>query len=185
MPTRPPVTTTAPDAPARRDARALALHALVRIDTEGAYANLLLPQLLDRSGLDVRDRGFVTELVYGTTRMRRACDFLVDRFPVVGSRAAHAPDPAPRRYQLAFTRVKPHAAVDATVALAAKRHRGLVNAVLRKVAASEPRHHELARRGDAPVVPGLDRPSSGGRTRGGRRHRSARPDGRGAHVHRT
>ena len=27
-----------------------------------------------------RDRRFVTELVYGTTRMRRACDFLVDRF---------------------------------------------------------------------------------------------------------
>ena len=27
-----------------------------------------------------RDRHFATELVYGTTRMRRACDFLVDRF---------------------------------------------------------------------------------------------------------
>jgi 16S rRNA (cytosine967-C5)-methyltransferase len=138
MPTRPPVTTTAPDAPARRDARALALHALVRIDTEGAYANLLLPQLLDRSGLDVRDRGFVTELVYGTTRMRRACDFLVDRF------LSSDPGPPTRQilrlgaYQLAFTRVKPHAAVDATVVLAAKRHRGLVNAVLRKVASSNP-----------------------------------------------
>ncbi len=37
----------------------------MRIEAEGAYANLLLPTLLDRSRLDRRDRGFVTELVYG------------------------------------------------------------------------------------------------------------------------
>ena len=35
-----------------------------------------------QSRLDERDRRFVTELVYGTTRMRRACDALVDRFVV-------------------------------------------------------------------------------------------------------
>ena len=46
-----------------------------RIERDGAYANLVLPALLGRSGLDDRDRAFVTELVYGTTRMRRACDF--------------------------------------------------------------------------------------------------------------
>ena len=61
-------------------ARALALDALDRIDPGGAYANLLLPELLDRTGLAPRDRHFATELVYGTTRMRRACDLLVDRF---------------------------------------------------------------------------------------------------------
>src|SRR3712207_8557940 len=32
------------------------------------------------SGLDDRDRAFVTELVYGTTRMGRACDWLIERF---------------------------------------------------------------------------------------------------------
>ena len=52
----------------------------MRIETEGAYANLLVPSLLDKSKLDQRDRGFVTELVYGSTRMKRACDWLVDRF---------------------------------------------------------------------------------------------------------
>ena len=31
------------------------------------------------AGLSDRDRHFVTELVYGTTRLRRACDHLVDR----------------------------------------------------------------------------------------------------------
>lgn len=111
------------------------MEALRRVD-EGAYANLVLPSLLSRSGLSDRDRGFVTELVYGVTRMRRACDWLADRFlfrPV---------EPDVRTvlrlgaYQLVFLRTPPHAAVGETVALAPARARGLVNAVLRKVAAA-------------------------------------------------
>ena len=39
-------------------ARALALDALDRIDPGGAYANLLLPEMLARSDLSERDRGF-------------------------------------------------------------------------------------------------------------------------------
>jgi len=115
-------------------ARAVALRALERID-QGAYANLVLPALLDRSGLDARDRHFATELVYGATRMRRACDFLVDRYVLRG------PDPSVRAalrlgaYQLAWLRTPPHAAVSETVAVAPRRARGMVNAVLRKVAA--------------------------------------------------
>src|SRR5207245_4756207 len=57
-------------------ARGLALDALVRIE-DGAYANLVLPTLLGGSGLSSRDRAFTTDLVYGTTRMRRACDWLL------------------------------------------------------------------------------------------------------------
>jgi 16S rRNA (cytosine967-C5)-methyltransferase len=115
-------------------ARRLALDALVRIETEGAYANLATNALLDRSGLPDRDRHFVTDLVYGTTRLRRACDHLVDRH--------RRGDVAPRvgaalrlgAYQLAFASVAPHAAVDATVSATPKPARGLVNAVLRRVA---------------------------------------------------
>jgi 16S rRNA (cytosine967-C5)-methyltransferase len=109
------------------------VRALQRID-EGAFANLALPGLLERSGLEIADRGLVTELVYGTTRMRRACDWLVDRFLV------KPPDPLTRAvlrlgaYQLEFLRTPPHAAVDETVAVAPGRTRGLVNAVLRRVA---------------------------------------------------
>src|SRR3546814_19322151 len=40
----------------------------------------VLPGMLGRSRLEPRDRHVVTELVDGTTRMRRACDILVDRF---------------------------------------------------------------------------------------------------------
>lgn len=115
-------------------ARRLAWDALRRIDADGAYANLVLGPMLDRSGLSDQDRRFATELVYGTTRMRRACDALVDRF------VASPPEPAIRSllrlgaYQLAIAGVAPHAAVSETVAIAPKRVRGFVNAVLRRVA---------------------------------------------------
>ncbi|HEX7169030.1 MAG TPA: transcription antitermination factor NusB [Acidimicrobiales bacterium] len=118
----------------RKTARGLALDALARI-ADGAYANLVLPGLLDNCGLSDRDRRFATDLVYGTTRMRRACDFLVDRF------VTRDLDPRVRdalrlgAYQLAFLRTPPHAAVGSTVDEVAGPARGLVNAVLRKVAA--------------------------------------------------
>src|SRR5439155_8297383 len=103
------------------DTRRLAIDALVRIDADGAYANIVLPAMLQRSRLDSRDRAFATELVYGTTRMRRACDWLVDRFlmspvePVV--RAALRVG----AYQLVFVEVPAHAAVNTTVSAAPAR----------------------------------------------------------------
>jgi 16S rRNA (cytosine967-C5)-methyltransferase len=114
----------------------VALDVLDRIDAGGAYANLALRGALDRSGLAPADRRFVTDLVYGTTRMRRACDVLVDR---------HLARPVDARvrnalrlgaYQLAFAGVPPHAAVGETVAVAPRPARGLVNAVLRRVSES-------------------------------------------------
>jgi 16S rRNA (cytosine967-C5)-methyltransferase len=117
-------------------ARALALDALDRIERDGAYANLLLPELLGRTGLEARDRHFATELVYGTTRMRRACDLLVDRFLTrdLDLRVRNALRLG--AYQLHFLQMAPHAAVGETVEVAPKPARGLVNAVLRRVATS-------------------------------------------------
>ncbi|MGH9151624.1 MAG: transcription antitermination factor NusB, partial [Acidimicrobiales bacterium] len=113
-------------------ARRVAVEALVRID-EGAYANLVLPALLERSGLDRRDRAFVTELVYGSTRMRRACDWLVDRLVVRPLEPEVRAVLRVGAYQLAFLRTPPHASVSATVDAAPARARGLVNAVLRRL----------------------------------------------------
>ena len=118
-----------------KDPRRLALDALARID-DGAYANLVLPGMLDRSNLRERDRGLVTELVYGTTRMRRACDFLVDRFVMRELDAETRNALRLGAYQLQFMGTPPHAAVSETVDVAPRRARGLVNAVLRKVASS-------------------------------------------------
>ncbi len=116
-----------------RPSRAVALDALERIDPGGAYANLMLPEVLARTGLAPRDRHFVTELVYGTTRMRRACDFLVDRFLTreLDSRVRNALRLG--AYQLHYLGMPPHAAVGETVEAAPKPARGLVNAVLRRV----------------------------------------------------
>lgn len=116
-------------------ARRVALEALARIDDDGAYANLALSPVLDRADLSSADRALVTELVYGTTRMRRACDAVVDRYVLT------PPDPPARRalrlgaYQLLFSRVPAHAAVGATVGATPAKARGFVNAVLRRVAA--------------------------------------------------
>jgi len=126
--------------------RRAAIDALVRIETDGAYANLLLPTLLERRQLDQRDRAFVTELVYGSTRMLRALDHLVDRF-LLGE-----VEPQVRAalrigaYQLHFLDTPTHAAVSATVGAVRGRGRGVVNAVLRKVAAAPVEYPDLATR---------------------------------------
>ena len=117
--------------------RQVAFETLKRIDHKGAFANLVLDAELKRSDLDEQDRRFTTQLVYGTTRMRRACDHLVDRFVM------REVDPAVRTalrlgaYQLHYLSTPDHAAVDATVGIAPKRARGFVNAVLRKVAKAD------------------------------------------------
>ena len=119
------------------DARRIALDVLVRVDA-GAYANVALPAALDQSGLDRRDRAFVTELVYGVTRRRRALDWALDAFLVA------APPPPARAalrlgvYQIIELATPAYAAVSATVAAAPRGHRGLVNAVLRRVADAGP-----------------------------------------------
>lgn len=121
-------------------ARRLAAEVLVRIERDGAYANLVLPAALERSALSARDRAFATDLVYGTTRRRASCDWLVGRYLL-----REDLDPKVRAclrlgaYQLGFTGVAAHAAVGETVAVAPRRARGLVNAVLRRVAAEGPR----------------------------------------------
>ena len=114
-------------------ARAVALEALEAVDG-GAFANLVLPKLLDASDLERRDRDFATALTYGTIRMRRAIDHIIDTL------VERPLEPAVRNllrlgaYQLKWLDVPPHAAVSEMVDMTPHRARGLVNAVLRKVA---------------------------------------------------
>jgi len=116
------------------DPRRVAIDAIVRIDEGGAYANVVLPKLLAETELEPRDKAFVTELVYGSTRRKRALDHVVDRFLL------EDPPPTARAalrigaHQLIELGTPPHAAVSATVSAAPKRFRGMVNAILRKVA---------------------------------------------------
>jgi 16S rRNA (cytosine967-C5)-methyltransferase len=113
-------------------ARAVARDALMRIE-DGAYAHVLLPQLLRGSALSLRDRALVTDLVYGTVRSQRRLDDLLAR---VGRRRIDKLDPPVRAalrigaYQL-VQGVAPHAAVGEVVSVVPPRARGYANAVLR------------------------------------------------------
>jgi len=122
-------------------ARSVALDVIRRVTDEGAYSNLTLARTLARAGLSERDAAFATELAYGTLRRLIPIDHrlapLLDR-PIdtapKGARAALRMG----AYQLWFLRVPVHAAVSETVALADPRHRGFVNAVLRRFATLAP-----------------------------------------------
>lgn len=117
---------------------------MLRIETGGAFANLVLPELLNRSDLEPADRRFVTELVYGATRMRRACDHLVDRFLLDTVEPRIRAALRLGAYQLAFLATPAHAAIDATVSAAGGRGRSVVNAVLRRVATAPVEYPDLA-----------------------------------------
>jgi 16S rRNA (cytosine967-C5)-methyltransferase len=120
-------------------ARAVALDALVRID-DGAFSHILVPELLQRSRLSPRDRAAVTAFVYGTVRMQRVIDDVLDR---VSKRPLDELDPEVRAalrvgaFQL-LDGVAPHAAVGETVEVVPARARGFANGVLRALARRHP-----------------------------------------------
>jgi 16S rRNA (cytosine967-C5)-methyltransferase len=140
-------------------ARAAALEVLRGVDEHDAYANLLLGSVLNRAGLDGRDAAFATELTAGTLRMRGLYDAVLTT--LVGRRLSEL-DPAVLdvlrlgSHQLLSMRVPSHAAVSTSVDLVrasvGPRPAGLVNAVLRKVAA-----RDLDRWVDSVTPPGADR----------------------------
>ncbi|RBY85819.1 rRNA cytosine-C5-methyltransferase [Blastococcus sp. TF02A-30] len=141
--------------PARRrpldGARLTAYDVLDGVSSRDAYANLLLPQLLRERDLDPRDAGFATQLAYGALRAQGTLDAvlatLVDR--PLGELDPRVLDLLRLgAYQLIDLRVPSHAAVDTTVdltrAIVGTGASGLVNAVLRKVAAGGDRAAWLA-----------------------------------------
>ncbi|HJC29517.1 MAG TPA: rRNA small subunit methyltransferase B [Candidatus Dietzia intestinipullorum] len=126
------------------DARAVALTVLAAVRERAAYANLALPAELRKAGLDSRDAALATELTYGTLRAQGLLDRIVE---LAASRPVGEID-APvldvvrlGAYQLLFTRIGAHAAVDTSVEAARTAGLGragaFVNAVLRKVAARD------------------------------------------------
>lgn len=120
-------------------ARECALSILLQMETEKAYSNLLLNQRLEKSGLDDRDRRFVTELVYGTIQRRYSLDWVLNQLVKKGIDSLEDWVKEALRlglYQLMFLdKVPERAAVHSTVQLAKTRgHEGiarLVNGVLR------------------------------------------------------
>ena len=124
-----------PDAP-----RLLAYDVLHEVNRNGCYSNLLLPKILSKSQMDERDKGFATELVYGTLRMQGRHDWILAQ---ASDRPWEEVDPALvdvarlGAHQLFEMRVPTHAAVSATVELGRKvlgeSKASFLNAILRKV----------------------------------------------------
>lgn len=122
--------------------REVAFDVLRQVTGEDGYANLALAKKLATAGLDTRDAAFATELVSGTCRLMGTYDRIIER---AGARLLKTLQPAVvdvlrlGSHQILSMRIPTHAAVDATVELAKQRigHRvtGLVNAILRKIAA--------------------------------------------------
>lgn len=125
-------------------ARLVAFEVLRAVSADDAYANLVLPTRIRRHGLDRRDAGFATELTYGALRAQGTYDAILAKCV---DRPLSELDPAILdalrigAHQLMAMRVPTHAALDQTVGLAraviGAGPSGLVNAVLRKVAAKE------------------------------------------------
>lgn len=169
-------------------ARGVALQALVEVE-QGARANVVVPRLLESSGLDDRDRNLVTELVYGTCRMQRACDWVSGRY--VRAKLDDQVRSAIRMgvYQLVWTRIPAHAAVSATVGEVSGPGRSVANAVLRRCASTladaEPVWPDPATELSYPdwIVERLSRDLGPGDARGALEimnepaHATARPDG--------
>ena len=125
-------------------ARGAAFDVLAGVREQGAYANLLLAQVLREADLSGRDAAFTTELVSGTLRLQGTYDAVI---------AANLTRPLDRvdpgvldalrlgTHQILSMRVPSHAAVATTVELVRAKvgHKpaGFANAVLRKVAAHD------------------------------------------------
>ena len=122
--------------------RVLVYDILSEVNRRGGYSNLLLPQALSASDFETRDKGFATELLYGTLRMQGRHDFILQQvFDRPNSEVDTGIVDICRLgvHQLFEMRVATHAAVSATVELARKvigeSKASYVNAILRKVSA--------------------------------------------------
>ena len=124
----------------RRTARGAAYDLLHAVHVDDAYANLALPEILDRAGLSTRDAALTTELAYGTLRWQGLYDAVlgtcVDR-PLSELDGRLLDVLRLGCHQVLAMRIPAHAAVSETVALArdvlGEGPARLANAVLRKV----------------------------------------------------
>lgn len=126
-------------------ARRVAFDVLRAVSESDAYANLLLPVLLERSGVRDADARLATELAYGTLRQQGYYDRVIE---LAAGRPVARIDPPILDvlrlavHQILSMRVAQHAAVDEAVSLArvtgSRSSTGFVNGVLRTITRTGP-----------------------------------------------
>ncbi|WP_078430685.1 16S rRNA (cytosine(967)-C(5))-methyltransferase RsmB [Alkalihalobacterium alkalinitrilicum] len=125
--------------------REVALDVLLQIEKNQAYSNLLLNQTVQKSNLDPRDVGLLTEIVYGTVQRRDTLDFYLEPFIKKGKKKLEDWVLVLLRlslYQMVYLdRVPDRAIVHEAVTIAKRRgHQGIsgmVNGVLRNIRRQE------------------------------------------------
>ena len=123
--------------------RLLAWQVFRSVQQGESYSHITLPAELSQSGLDARDKAFITELVYGSLRMQGHSDYAISQ---VSNRDIDSLDSDLLdvlrfgAYQILHMRTPAHAAVSANVELARKvigeSKASFVNALLRKISAA-------------------------------------------------
>ena len=121
-------------------AREAAFEVVLRVARDGAFANLTLPGILRDRNISGRDAAFATELTYGSLRALGVLDAVIaENSSREIERIAPEVLAALRlgTYQLLYTRVGDHAAVDTSVRLVEAagqdKAKGFANGVLRSI----------------------------------------------------
>lgn len=121
-------------------AREAAFEVVLRVARDGAFANLTLPGILRDRNISGRDAAFATELTYGSLRALGVLDAVIaENSSREVERIAPEVLAALRlgTYQLLYTRVGDHAAVDTSVRLVEAagqdKAKGFANGVLRSI----------------------------------------------------
>lgn len=112
-------------------ARRVALVALRNWRIQGQFADSVISELLRGSVLPKVDRAFSLELFYGALRNLTLLDFWISELRTDGLEAAVRDLARLGIYQLFCLQTPSHAAVHETVELAPKKHRTVVNGILR------------------------------------------------------
>ena len=114
--------------------RALALDVLNKCES-GGYSNIALDTIIKRNDLSSADRGLITALIYGVIERKITLDYIISSLSSIPNSKIERDTRNILRmglHQLIYMRKIPsHAALNETVALANKRSKGFVNAILR------------------------------------------------------
>ena len=116
---------------AQTSARRVALAALTKLQKRKDFADAIIADLLSNTVLGSADRAFAVELFYGVLRNLTLLDFWIRALRPARIDVDLRDIVRSGLYQLFITKTPEHAAVYETVALASKRERPVVNAILR------------------------------------------------------
>lgn len=124
----------------KKNVRETALELLIRIEKEGGFSHLLISDAMNKSLLDEKDEGLLTEIVYGTMERKLTLDYYLNPFIAKQKKLQLWVVILLRMsvYQMHFLeKVPSYAVINEAVNIAKKKgHKGiasLVNGVLRNI----------------------------------------------------